>query len=57
MDPLPKTHMAAQVFKDSDCKQLAATIEPGQSDKMVSFASVKFTDQGPIPAPGAPVKP
>jgi hypothetical protein len=52
-----KTDMAAQVFKDGDCKQLAATIEPGQSDNMVTFASVKFADQGPVPAQGTPAKP
>jgi hypothetical protein len=37
------TDITAQVFKDSDCKQLEATLAPGQSDRTLSFASVKFT--------------
>jgi hypothetical protein len=50
-----KTDVVAQIFKDSDCKQLAATIAPGQSEQMVTFASVKF--QNPVPAPAIPGKP
>jgi hypothetical protein len=52
-----RTDIAAQVFKDSDCKELAATIPPGRSDNMITFASVKFADQGPVPPPGTPAKP
>jgi hypothetical protein len=37
------TDIAAQVFKDTDCKQLEATLAPGQSNRTVDFASVKFT--------------
>lgn len=38
-----KTDMAAKVFKDSDCKQIVATIAPGKSDPTVTFASVRFS--------------
>jgi hypothetical protein len=52
-----RTDLVAHIFKDGDCGQLAAIIAPGQSVTMVSFASVKFTDQRPVPAPGTPTKP
>ena len=49
-----ETNLPAQVFRNSDCTELATTLAPGQSDNMITFASVKFTDQGPMPAAPVP---
>jgi hypothetical protein len=56
-DGVNETNLAAQVFKDGDCKDLAATLRPGESNDAVTFASVKFTDHAPNAAVGTPIKP